>query len=239
MHAVKHSGAGSDLETMSSEVSDHCDDVMTTSDAVLNEVVWSESRDLIADRRAGDRRTSDRRIYSTAVRFMAEDHIEHIGELRNISASGLLIESASLPTRHDKLIVYVEEFGRFEGSVVRVKDPLFSMAMELSVSKRNRLENTLQKFFSEPENPPPDISGRRGAIEDRRESERYQGPGDENVIGTMSDGTVFRCQILNISLGGAEVKTDATLEIGRHVRIGMICGVIKRKTKEGYALVLS
>ena len=86
MHAVKHSGAGSDLETMSSEVSDHCDDVMTTSDAVLNEVVWSESRDLIADRRAGDRRTSDRRIYSTAVRFMAEDHIEHIGELRNISA---------------------------------------------------------------------------------------------------------------------------------------------------------
>ncbi|MEL7487394.1 MAG: PilZ domain-containing protein [Pseudomonadota bacterium] len=185
-------------------------------------------------RRAYDRRRIDRRYLQIPVRFMTEGEAEHAGVLRDISAIGLGIEADVGPALHSQIVVYIDRIGRFEGRVVRAEATGFGVKMDLTDQKRIRFEQAV-KAYIDANDPDADVSDRRDGVADRREKLRHVVDLHE-ITGVAADDETFTCTILNLSLSGVEIATDADLVLGDPVTIGVVKGVIVRKTARGFAI---
>ncbi len=188
----------------------------------------------VPPRRAYDRRRHDRRYFEAPVRFMTAQGGEFMGLLQDISPSGLRISADHPPPLGDAVILYVDKIGRFEGRVVRSQEDHFALQIAMSALKLARLEKAIMDFF-ETDAKDAEISDRRRGARDRRTHERRAVEIDD-LIGVSAAGEKFKCRIANLSLGGAEIITDADLELGEIVTIGANKGVVTRMTPLGYAV---
>ncbi len=189
------------------------------------------------DRRENsDRREHDRRYLELPVRFLMSDLIEHKGILYDISAGGMRITSEVVPSYADLLIVYIDGIGRFEGKFIRSVEDGFAVQMILSPKKAARLEQSIDLYFK---NYVEDskVLTRRNETSDRRGHRRVVCDSRGELIATTDEGHQFRCNIINMSLGGMEISSAASLDLGQKVRIGTANGRVSRKTANGYAIV--
>ncbi len=159
---------------------------------------------------------------------------EFTGLLQDISPSGLRIAAEDPPGKGDTVILYVDKIGRFEGCVVRSANDHFALKMSMSALKLARFEKAVLEFF-ETEAKDAEISDRRRDAQDRRAHER-RAVEIEDLVGVSAAGEKFKCRIANLSLGGAEIITDADLKLGEIVTIGANQGVVTRATRNGYAV---
>lgn len=189
---------------------------------------------VLPQRRASERRGQARRYFETPVRFMTDDAREFEGVLKDISATGVRIATDEPPPIGTSIILYVDRIGRFEGTVVRLGENEFALKMRMSGAKLARLEQSIRLFFEQEAADAP-ISDRRNNISDRRAHERCVVDIDE-IIGLTAGGDQFECKIANLSLGGAEIITSASLSLGQLVKIGNVEGVITRVTDTGFAV---
>ncbi|MEL7488343.1 MAG: PilZ domain-containing protein [Pseudomonadota bacterium] len=205
----------------------------TPSDA-LDDAPDDEGLFPIAPRRGYDRRRQERRFVAAPVRFMTANGEEHVGSLRDISPIGLGIASDIRPALESRIVVYIDQIGRFEGLVVREDESGFGVQMLLSDMKLERLERAVQRWFDE-NHPDAEPSDRRTGVKDRRAAER-RAPDADQIIGVTARGDKFKCTILNISLTGIEVATSADLYLGEEIQIGAVRGVVVRATENGFAI---
>ena len=203
-------------------------------DRALDESLDSLSGEAVPPRRKYDRRKHERRQLNTLVRFMVIDRFEDQGELLDISPDGFRIGGSKLPNIGDTVVAYMDEIGRFEGRVVRHEEGAFAVKMSLTTPKLARLERSIEAFFAR-EDIESDLSDRRGKISDRRQHERRTVDLDF-IDGARANNEVFRCSVANISFSGIEIITTQSLNIGETVKIGVVQGVVTRKTEKGYAI---
>jgi hypothetical protein len=164
-------------------------------------------------------------------RFLAPDGSEHPCSIRDMSLSGIALVSDAQMQIGAHVIVYLDDFGRFEGTVARTYDGGFAIETALTGPRRERVAERLAAYAK---------GGQEAAV--KRAFTRYspQDAGiEESSVLTLSDGKTAPCRIVDMSLGGANVATELRAPIGTHVSIGRMKGRIVRHTAEGIAIAFT
>ncbi|MES1990852.1 MAG: PilZ domain-containing protein [Pseudomonadota bacterium] len=177
-----------------------------------------------------ERRRHPRVPVTVKGRFLAPDGTEHPCAIRDMSLSGIALVCDTPINIGSRLIIYLDDFGRFEGDVVRVFEGGFAIETALSGPRRERVADRLAAY----------AKGDKGI--GARAFQRYA-PADAGVeeqsVLTLPDGRTAPCRIVDMSLGGANVGTELRAPIGTHVSIGRMKGRVVRHTEEGIAIAFT
>lgn len=176
-----------------------------------------------------ERRKHQRVAFEAKGRFLAPDGSEHECSIRDMSLGGIALSAGIQIELGENVIVYLDEFGRFEGKVVRVYEGGFAIETAIAGPRRERLAQRLEAL----------ARGEKIEVSARRAFARYA-PGEagleESSVLTMDDGSSIPCRIIDMSLGGAQVAVDERPPIGANVSIGRMTGRVVRHTEAGIGI---
>lgn len=179
-----------------------------------------------------ERRRYPRVAFEAKGRFLAPDGSEHPCSVRDMSLGGIAIRSDVPLEVGAQIIVYFDEFGRFEGPVVRTFEGGFAIETNIAGPRRERLRQRLEAL----------ARGEKIEISARRAFARYA-PGEagleETAVLNLGDGQTMPCRIIDMSLGGAQVAVENRPPIGTEVAIGRMSGRVVRHTEEGVGIQFS
>jgi hypothetical protein len=158
-------------------------------------------------------------------RFMLPDTSEHPCRVSELTIEGAVFATELPPPAGLPIVAYVDGIGRVVGlSAERVAGG-FKIKFTLAGTRRDRLASRLQSLTKHTE-----------AVEaGPRRTERYE-PADSCSHLGLPDGRVYSCEVLDISLTGAAVKTDIMPTLGTYVLLGKMRGRIVRYTDHGIAI---
>ncbi len=125
----------------------------------------------------------------------------------------------------EHIICYIDNIGRIDGIVVRCFEGGFAIRISASEYKREKLANQLTWL----------VNQRALGIPDGR---RHQRMVPQTTIQTLKlgDGTVIKCQILDVSLSGASVRLDVRPKVGTEVKLGRMRARVVRYHDSGVGL---
>ena len=160
-------------------------------------------------------------------RLMLPDQSEHPFQVSQISVDGAtLLTQVSVP--NDIMVVaYIDELGRVEGKVIAQFDGGIALQFVSNESRRKRLEDKLSYLGD---------NDRQAASQ--RRHDRFE-PKDNKSHITMPDGRIYNCEVIDISLSGAALKTEIMPNLGTYVMLGKMRGRVVRYVEGGIALEFS
>jgi hypothetical protein len=129
-----------------------------------------------------------------------------------------------VPTLDTAIILYIDGFGRFEGSVARPAEGKFGIKFTCSALKRERVAEQLTLFMN------------RGAVDEAALRQHDRAPTKGLARFTRANGDIVGCEVLDLSLGGVSLKTDIRPPLGETVLIGQMAGRIVRHHETGIAI---
>jgi hypothetical protein len=156
--------------------------------------------------------------------FIPADSREARCTIVDLSPGGAAIACETVPDSGTAIVLYVDGFGRFEGTVMRQDGYGFGMAFVCTPSKRERTAEQLILFLN------------KTLVDDTvlRRHERSNQKGFAKY--TRVDGTVVHCEVMDISVGGVSLKTDVKPPIGEFVLIAQIAGRVARHHADGIGI---
>ena len=131
-----------------------------------------------------------------------------------------------LPPPGLAILAYIDGIGRVEGRCAGPAGSGFAIAFTHSGASRSRLEKRL-KWLSE--------TGSDHGDRKRRPAEHDEPKQDVSHI-TLADGRTYPCEVVDITLTGAAVKTDITPTLGTHLMLGRMRGRVVRYIDHGVAI---
>jgi len=158
-------------------------------------------------------------------RFMTSQRVEHICRAIGVSADHFAIECVHKPGANERVILYLDHCGRFEGPVIRLFSTGFVMSVEATARRREKLA-TLFTHMSQ-----------RDLLSDRafRQYERLI-PLEPRTTITL-DEAVFPADIIDISRKGAALKTPVKVVAGAKVTLGRATKAeVVRGVDDGFAV---
>jgi hypothetical protein len=156
--------------------------------------------------------------------FVPADGREGQCRIVEMSPGDAQVVSEIIPDTGTAIVLYVEGFGRFEAAVVRSEWDRFAVTLHCSSLKQERVAELLQHITNH--EPPGDTALRR--------HERVGGQGIAHF--TRSNGENVACEVLDLSLSGVSLKTDAKPRIGEPLMIGQMSGRVVRHHETGIAV---
>ncbi len=179
----------------------------------------------IASSHAADRRQFQRVKVNLLGRFMLPNWQEYPCQIIDMSPGGAGIVSPITGKVGDRIVAYIDNIGRVEGSVTRVFNGGFAMTINASKRKRDKLAVQLTYLANKDIlNLPEDRRHDRQAVEDPYTSLR------------LPDGREYQCSVLDISLSGAAVRTTIRPAIHSTVYLGNMRASVVRHLEDGIAL---
>jgi PilZ domain len=158
-------------------------------------------------------------------RFMLEDRTEHPCQVVDMSPGNASFITDHMGDLGEKVIAYIDHIGRVEGVLTRGLPDGFAMTILASDRKKDKLAAQLTWLANKHELDLP---------EDRRH-ERVL-PQNPMSVMTMGDGRQYQCRIVDLSLSGAAVESDAKPALGTPVTLGTMRGEVVRHFDEGVAI---
>ncbi len=158
-------------------------------------------------------------------RFMREDKSEHACRLRELTTEQAIISSDAEVKQGEHIIAYIDEIGRIEGEVVDVDGRRFTLHLRLGEAGRKRLAEKIRWVEAKA----------RGEGVEKRRYERYQ-PKDARSRIELEDGRSYPCEVIDISVSGASVRSPVMPAIGTLVKLGKTRGRVVRHHSEGFAV---
>jgi hypothetical protein len=172
-----------------------------------------------------DRRRYRRVRVSFHGRFMSEDKREYPCEVVSMSAGGMsLLAPNNSCAPGSRIVAYVENLGRLEGTVARVFEGGFAVEIKASTQKRERIANLLTWYINR------DLLGSDG-----RQHERFA-PRIASQKLILPNGDVHDCRVIDVSLSGASIATLVKPPVDSVVVLGRLRGVVVRHHDEGVAI---
>ena len=157
-------------------------------------------------------------------RLMLPDHSEHPFQISQISPDGAtILTQVSVPVGI-RIVAYIDEIGRVEANVIAEFDGGIALEFINNKSRRSRLESKL-KWLAENDKE----------TANQRRHDRFE-PKDSKSHITMPDGRIYKCEVIDISLSGAAVKTDIMPNLGTYVLLGKMRGRVVRYVEDGLAI---
>ncbi len=155
-------------------------------------------------------------------RFMLPDHSEHPCRIGGITPDSAEIITDARIENGARIVAYIDEIGRVEGVAEAVRGEGFTLVFSLTPARREKIVRRLEW-----------LSGNaRGENAEQRRHPRYQ-PKDSKSAITLADGRSYPCEVLDISLSGASVRTHVLPAIGTHVMLGKTHGRVVRHHENG------
>ncbi|KAB0680767.1 PilZ domain-containing protein [Aureimonas leprariae] len=158
-------------------------------------------------------------------RFMLENRSEFPCRVRDISPGDAAVLAAAQARLGERVIFYVDQLGRMEGTVRRLFQGGFAVDLAMSDRKREKMAAQLTWLANRHELNLP---------EDRRH-ERLQ-PKNPMIDITLDDGRKYKVKIMDLSLSGAAVQSAVRPAVGSRVVLGHTQGRVVRLLEEGFAI---
>ncbi|MFA5951298.1 MAG: PilZ domain-containing protein [Hyphomicrobium sp.] len=173
-----------------------------------------------------DRRRHKRFSLTLLGRFMRANRQEFPCKLTEISVGGALIMSPVDVDVDERIVAYVDELGGLEGTVARVFDGGFAMRLTVSPHKRDKLAAHITWLVNK------DVVG---GVEARR----HQRIAVANKTSTLklAEGSSIACEVLDVSLSGASIGTNARPPIGSQVMFGKMRSRVMRYHDRGIGVL--
>jgi hypothetical protein len=129
------------------------------------------------------------------------------------------------PRSSERVVAYIDHLGRVEGNALTLDARGFTMSINATDRKREKLAAQLTWLANKHE---------LGLPEDRR----HDRLSPRTVVSelTMEDGTVYSCRIMDLSLSGAALDMETRPSLGTPVRLGNMRGRVVRHFSEGVAI---
>ncbi|MBB3234596.1 PilZ domain-containing protein [Phyllobacterium endophyticum] len=158
-------------------------------------------------------------------RFMLADRTEHVCQIDEMSPGDVVITTDVMANNGERIIAYIDHIGRVEGTVERMVNGGFLLALAASDRKKNKIAAQLTWLANKHELDMP---------EDRR----HQRIAPRNPITTLSmaDGRQYPCRILDLSISGAAVELRMRPALNSQVVLGSMRGRVVRHFEEGIAI---
>lgn len=169
-----------------------------------------------------ERRLHKRFSLRLSGRFMRADRHEYPCELIDISVGGMAIASPVCPELGEAIIVYMNELGGLEGRVARIFDGGFAISLSATQHKREKLAARITWLINR-----NDLTG----IEAR--DHRRILPGKNSNTLKLSDDVTLEVQVIDVSLSGANIATQARPPLGAQVQLGKLPAEVVRHHERG------
>jgi hypothetical protein len=164
-----------------------------------------------------DRRRHRRFSLALLGRFMRANKQEFPCKLNDISVGGVSVMAPVEVEVGERIIAYFDEIGGLEGHVVRMLPGGFAMKLSASQHKRDKLAAQITWLVNQAD--VGEVAGRRHA--------RMAVPNKTSTL-KLADGGSVDCRVLDVSLSGASIGTDARPPIGSEVIFGKLrCRVMR------------
>ncbi|KJS08187.1 MAG: pilus assembly protein PilZ [Hoeflea sp. BRH_c9] len=158
-------------------------------------------------------------------RFMRADHSEHDCIVDTMSPFDAIISSSTQPAAGERIVAYLDYLGRVEGKVTETGFRSFTISINATDRKRDKLSAQLTWLANKHE---------LGLPEDRRH-ERVAPSKPLSEI-RLDDGRRYPCRIIDLSVSGAAVEIDVRPAFGTMVVLGNMRGRVVRHFQEGIAM---
>lgn len=156
--------------------------------------------------------------------FIPADSHEARCTIVDMSPGGAAVACETVPEAGTPVVLYVDNFGRFEGLVARRDGYGFGIAFTCTPSKRERTAEQLTLFINK-------------TLVDQSVLRRHERSSQKGFAKfTRADGQVVHCEVMDISVGGVSLKTDIRPPIGEFVLIAQIAGRIARHHGDGIGI---
>ncbi len=173
-----------------------------------------------------DRRRHLRAPINLKARFLTEPGEEYPCIVSNISAGGALLRAKTPPPAGQKIVLYIDDVGRFEGRVVRSGKHSFAVDYRGRRAKSKRTADALFAAMNAP---------RRAA--DRRRAPRIKTDSEATV--QLENGETISCSIRDISLTGASIDIAPQPPLGAELKLGRMMARVVRRHDTGVGLVFT
>jgi hypothetical protein len=178
---------------------------------------------LSAARIAPDRRRHKRFKLALNGRFMRGDRSEHNCKLIDVSPGGMAVQATERVALGERIIGQFEHLGSVVGSVARVFPDGFAVAFAMTAHKREKLASQITWLVNRHElaGQAPERRHERFAVKQRISTLK------------LAENLVTECRILDVSLSGASIGTDARPPIGHLVTVGKQVARVMRYHEQG------
>lgn len=157
-------------------------------------------------------------------RFMLPDMTEHACQVLDVTPQGATFITSTVPAHNSSIVAYLEELGRVEVIAGEQVPGGFKVRYAATGSRLERLQQRIEWLRQKS----------AGAAESRRHP-RFE-PKDKHSSITLPDGRVYNCEVIDISISGAAIKTEVLPSIGTYVMLGKMKGRIVRYLDSGVAI---
>jgi hypothetical protein len=158
-------------------------------------------------------------------RFMLEDQREFPCQSIDVSPGGIALRAPIRGEVGERVVAYIDQVGRLEGTIARLIDNGFAMSYAVSRHKQERLANQLTWLANR------DVLG---LSEDRRH-ERVV-PRQTRVPLKTDDGHETIARIIDVSRSGAAITAPFNPPIGSHVVVGRSAATVTRHFSGGFSV---
>ena len=172
-----------------------------------------------------ERRRHQRVAVQLMGRYMLESRREFPCQTVNISPGGLALLAPVPGNLNERVVVYLDQLGRVEGTVVRHFQNGFAIAFSATVRKRDKLASQLTWLANR---------AVLGLPEDRRH-ERVQ-PRIPRTVVTLDNGQSFVARLIDVSTSGASVSIDIKLAMDSRIIVGKLPAKVVRIFEGGVAV---
>jgi hypothetical protein len=157
-------------------------------------------------------------------RFMLPDMSEHACQVVDVTPEGASFLTENVPEAGQILVAYLEEIGRVEAITAGVLPGGFRVQFTLQGARLERLQQRI-KFLQD----------REPGAEDSRRHARFEPTEKQSQI-SLPDGRVYNCEVLDISVSGAAIKTEVVPSVGTYLMLGKMRGRVVRYLEHGVAI---
>jgi hypothetical protein len=165
---------------------------------------------VISKAKAERRRFRRVRVDLTGRMFVPADSRECHCKILDLSPGGASLECDLVLTLGTQVVLYVDGFGRLEGTIARVEAQDFGISFTCTPMKRERIAEQLILFMN-------------ASLVDESELRRH-------------DGQFVACEVMDLSVSGVSLKTDVRPPIGEFVLIGQMAGRVARHHESGIGI---
>jgi hypothetical protein len=179
---------------------------------------------VVAQAKAERRRFLRVRVELAGRLFFPAEEREERCQIVDMSPGGAQVTCEHVPQADVPVIIYIDGFGRFEGVVVRPTETSFGVHFHCSALKRERVAEQLTVLMN------------KGVVDDTMLRRHERAPTRGLARFTRANGDIVACEVLDLSLGGVSLKTEARPPVGEVVLIGQMAGKVVRYHENGIAI---
>jgi hypothetical protein len=179
---------------------------------------------VIAKAKAERRRFRRVRVDLTGRLFVPADSRECHCKIVDLSPGGASLECDLVLEGGTQIVLYIDGFGRLEGTVMRTEGADFGVRFNCTAAKRERIAEQLILFMNR-------------SLIDETEMRRHDRTPQKGIARfTRADGQFVACEVMDLSVSGVSLKTDVRPPIGEFVLIGQMAGRVARHHETGIGI---